>query len=473
MFDNKAQATGGMVMILAGLAVVGAGLFSTGVSPLFVDHMSVHVDSVTSPLDPGETGQGKFTFNATTQGKWKWTVRVAGDYVAGGIEDGMSWSKTVSFKAPTSPGTYKFKVTVEDVQDVTYEDTVSDSANFTVGAAKPTYDLTISVSGQGTTSPSPGTHTYEEGTLVKVTATADSGWKFDRWSGARSSTSNEITVTMDEDKSITANFEEKETPTTYGLSTNVSPYGAGSVSLSPSGGVYEEGTEVDVTATAASGYEFDHWSGDASGTSKTTTVTMDSDKSVTANFIEVAQPSEVELTTSVASGEGTITPSSGTYAKGEEVTIEADPSDGYQFERWGGDASGSENPTTITMDSNKHVEAYFKEVGPEQVTVTLRCSPPEGGSITLAQSRQVSVDKGTVVSLQAFSNSGYAFDHWSGDVSGTDRLLRFTANEDSTIIANFKEIKTPWDVLMGNLNIIMMALGSVLIVGGVVVTKRS
>jgi len=134
MLDERAQAAAGIV-ILAGMAMVGAGLLSIffpKVSPLYVDHMSVHVDSVTSPLNPGETGRGKFTFNATTSGTWKWTVYVAGHYVDSGKRDGTSWSETVSFRAPSETGTYKFKVVVEDVFDVTYEDTVSDSALFDV-----------------------------------------------------------------------------------------------------------------------------------------------------------------------------------------------------------------------------------------------------------------------------------------------------------------------------------------------------
>ena len=72
---------------------------------------------------------------------------------------------------------------------------------------------------------------------------------------------------------------------TYTLTTIVSPSGAGSVS--PSGGEYESGEQVQLTASPDSGYIFDYWSGSASGTTTTITITMDSDKSVTANFDEI------------------------------------------------------------------------------------------------------------------------------------------------------------------------------------------
>lgn len=46
------------------------------------------------------------------------------------------------------------------------------------------------------------------------------------------------------------------------------------------------GTEVTVTAEPAENYEFDHWSGDLSGTSKTKTITVSSDMNFTAHFAE-------------------------------------------------------------------------------------------------------------------------------------------------------------------------------------------
>ena len=57
---------------------------------------------------------------------------------------------------------------------------------------------------------------------------------------------------------------------------------------------------------------------------------------------------------------GTIT-KSGTLAHGTNATLTATPLPGYVFGSWSGDASGSENPTTILMDSNKNVGATFVE----------------------------------------------------------------------------------------------------------------
>ena len=74
------------------------------------------------------------------------------------------------------------------------------------GGGTTNYTLNISVSGNGSTNPSAGTHTYASGTSVSVTATPASGATFSGWSGAATGTANPVTVTMDGNKTLTANF---------------------------------------------------------------------------------------------------------------------------------------------------------------------------------------------------------------------------------------------------------------------------
>ena len=49
-------------------------------------------------------------------------------------------------------------------------------------------------------------------------------------------------------------------------------------------GYFEEGTVANFSATAYNGYIFSNWSGDATGSSNPFTISMDRDKSITANF---------------------------------------------------------------------------------------------------------------------------------------------------------------------------------------------
>lgn len=85
---------------------------------------------------------------------------------------------------------------------------------------------------------------------------------------------------------------EGEAVTYYTLTVDVSPSAGGTVSLSPTaaGNEYEADTTVELTASPASGYEFDSWSGDLTGDTNPDTIVMDEDKSVTAQFTEEAAP---------------------------------------------------------------------------------------------------------------------------------------------------------------------------------------
>lgn len=127
---------------------------------------------------------------------------------------GGSITFTYTVEAPATEDTYTFAGVVID----------DDQSQFTVGgdtqvevAEVVTYDLTISVSptGTGTTDPAVGTHTYVEDTDVTITASAATGYRFSHWSGDASGTSSTTTVTMDDDKSVTANFEVYVAPESF------------------------------------------------------------------------------------------------------------------------------------------------------------------------------------------------------------------------------------------------------------------
>jgi len=117
-------------------------------------------------------------------------------------------------------------------------------------------------------------------------------------------------------------------------------------------------TEVQIEAIPDDGYNFFYWSGDVPlghENDNPITITMDSDKSIKANF---------QYTLTIAAGTGgTTNPSPGTHAfdTGTDATVTAVPNSGYQFSNWSGDASGTTNPITITMDSDKSIIASFSK----------------------------------------------------------------------------------------------------------------
>lgn len=143
------------------------------------------------------------------------------------------------------------------------------------------YTLTLAASSGGTTDPSLGTHTCCEETDVTITAIPDTDYGFSHWSGdipQGYETDNPLAITVDSDKSITANFVQLK------CTLNISSGTGGITDPSPGSYKYDTGTQVLVTALPNSGYQFSEWSGDVLGTSNPITITMDDDKSVSANF---------------------------------------------------------------------------------------------------------------------------------------------------------------------------------------------
>jgi len=74
-------------------------------------------------------------------------------------------------------------------------------------------------------------------------------------------------------------------PPRYTVTVDVE--GSGSVIMNPDQADYLTGTEVVLLATADSEWEFDGWSGDATGEENPLTVVVDSDKSITATFNQI------------------------------------------------------------------------------------------------------------------------------------------------------------------------------------------
>jgi len=175
---------------------------------------------------------------------------------------------------------------------------------------------------------------------------------FNGWSGDLNSSANPVTITMDKNKSVTANFKAL----TYTLAASTTN---GSVSLSPVGGSYLAGTQVTLTAKPNAGYVFIDWSGDLSGTENPVKITMDANKTITANIKRITYT----LTTNAVNGSILLEPDGGgTYNSGAFVYITAIPDSGYVFNGWSGDFTGEQNPALLTMNQNKNITALFKQI---------------------------------------------------------------------------------------------------------------
>ena len=218
------------------------------------------------------------------------------------------------------------------------------------------FTLTTNIIGQGTTAtyyvgsdvPINDTQFFEDTELMLV-ATPINGFEFYDWTGDIISTDDTIYITMDADKSVTANFEDG---VAYELTLETGGNGEGSID--GEAGLYKEGMDVDLSATPDEGYLFSGWTGDVTSPDESITVNMDSDKSLIANF----NSPEYQLTVTVV-GNGTVTPENGMYSG--EVTIVATPDEGYHFEAWSGDIESTAKTLYVVMDANLNLTATFAE----------------------------------------------------------------------------------------------------------------
>jgi hypothetical protein len=138
------------------------------------------------------------------------------------------------------------------------------------------------------------------------------------------------------------------------LSVTVS--GSGNVVIDPDQATYPDGTWVALAAYPAVGWSFDHWGGDLYSFSNPESILMDDEKSVVAYFTQ----NQYTLTVNVyGSGSVSKSPNQATYTYGQVVTLTATPTFGWRFNYWTGSVSGSTNPTSVTINGNKVVNAYF------------------------------------------------------------------------------------------------------------------
>lgn len=142
--------------------------------------------------------------------------------------------------------------------------------------------LTLQKEGSGQVIVDPPGGIYEDGTVVTLSALPDSGWRFVRWTGDVESTTNPLSLLMEDNRTVRAIFEE-DGPVEYTVNVYVFS-GGGSVEMDPPGPVYQEGTEITMTAIPENGWEFIGWGGHLTGEQNPVTVLVDSNKSLTATF---------------------------------------------------------------------------------------------------------------------------------------------------------------------------------------------
>jgi hypothetical protein len=164
-----------------------------------------------------------------------------------------------------------------------------------VGVSSVTVALTGTGSGTVTSSTircgSSCTSQLALGTVVTLTAKPASNSTFNGWTGDCVGTDLSCTFNVSGENNVAANFALVPSGGgggggggTTGFRISINKNGKGTVTTNPTASSFANGTVVTLTATPDAGQPWVGWGGACSGTATTCTLTMNADKSVTANF---------------------------------------------------------------------------------------------------------------------------------------------------------------------------------------------
>jgi hypothetical protein len=322
-------------------------------------------------------------------------------------------------------------------QDATYTVTMdcakTVSAEFTLLEYFALYVQPIG-SGSGLITLIPKTDKHIQGSTVKLTARPAKGSKFVGWHGDASGQGDTCTVTMDSIKNVSAEFVALET---FSLTTTSTGSGSGEIDRSHVDTQYVGGTRVILTARPSVGSKFKCWQGDATGPRLTCGVTMDSIKSVSAEFVALENFSLTTVSTGAGTGKIERSIVAKEYVEDTKVTLTARANAGSKFRCWHGSAKGTADTCIVTMDGAKNVSAEFFAL--ESFALEVTATGTGRGSIA-RDIDSASYFADTKVTLTALAEEGSIFNGWHGDVEMLDDAITVTMKSAYSISAEFVQL---------------------------------
>ena len=285
-------------------------------------------------------------------------------------------------------------------------------------------DVKVNPPNSGTVFPSEGT--FKDGSTVTLNAAPNSEYVFSNWSGDASGSNTSVNVTIDDNKSVVANFRLRQ----YKLTTNVEGEGSISETIINTGKStdYDSGTRVSLEAIPAQGYYFTGWSGALTGDNNPAELTIDSPKSVTATFEKLSYELRVQ-----SIGEGSVseqiidTGKSTDYLYDTTVRLTATSEEGSDFIEWEDEgAITTDNPYDVTITKPKFIKAIFEYNLFNEVVGKWKIKKKSG-----ATSQQKRLSDYDVYSILFNRNRTFRLNYSSGQISGT-----FSVDSNSAITLN-------------------------------------
>lgn len=202
-----------------------------------------------------------------------------------------------------------------------------------------------------------GTGDYDYGQECTLKAIPNEGYDFVNWTkedGTEVSANATYRFTVTESATYVAHFQKKS----YTIEALANPTEGGMVS---GGGTFNDGDNCTLTATANTGYVFDHWKKNGTTISGDATISF----TVTANASYVAYFTRQTyiITTQSNLDDGGSVSGGGTYTYGESCTVYATANSGYTFRRWteNGNHISTEACYTFIVTSNRTLLANFEQ----------------------------------------------------------------------------------------------------------------
>jgi len=130
------------------------------------------------------------------------------------------------------------------------------------------------------------------------------------------------------------------------------------------------------------------------------------------------EPAVTKFTLVVTASEGGgVDISGGSYNQNSNVSITATPAEGYVFTGWTGNASGSTNPLSVTMNGNKNITATFSR-SQYSLNVNVVGEGSVAQELISSAKSKTDYDSGSTVRLTATPEAGWLFYEWEGLSTG-------------------------------------------------------
>ncbi len=407
-------------LTFASIQLTDAGVYSVVISnSLGIAVSSNAVLQVLPPNAPSIQVNGQLAVGTMTE------VDSAQVTISGGFEDGYIFY-TLDGTVPSVDSTlYSGAFTVSNSVPV---QAMSLSEDFSQSAYAPAVQVQIttlcslqtSAIGSGTITANPPTSPYLSNSVVVVTAIPATNWYFAYWTNDATGNQNPLSLTMSGPQNVGAVFLPIPF---YNVQTSV--VGNGSITVSPTPGPYLSNSVVVLTANPGPNWLFAYWTNGVSGTQNPLNVTMNGPVNATAVFTPT-----YPVTVATAGG-GSVTVNgqaiapSTYYPVGSILSLSATASNGWTFLGWQGDASGTNNPLSLTVNGTNNIQAIFGTVVATNAV----------GSGQIVFNLPNPVPYGTTLTASAVPNTGKYFVTWSGAASGSNSPTQITVTTANPTIS--------------------------------------